>query len=131
MKFIVTHLYCAKYTEIKYFIQLYKSMFCIQDSTKDFWYVWVIHGNSWMGILNCVSWFASIALNFNVFCVAYTIQIQSYKVLLRSSRIFCLILGILTFGKYFLTVSNKGDDDHLSLYFVYLNYPPMWREIDC
>ena len=39
LKFIVAYLYCTKYNEIKYFIQLYKSMFRIQDHTKDFLYI--------------------------------------------------------------------------------------------
>ena len=49
-------------------------------------------------------------------------KIQYYTVLLKSNRIFCLNLGN-TFGNYFLTVSNEGDD-HLCLFFVCLNYPP-------
>ena len=36
VKFIVTYLYCTKYNEIKYCIQLYKSMVRIQDHTKRF-----------------------------------------------------------------------------------------------
>ena len=36
-KFIVTYLYCTKYNEFKYFIQLHKSVFHMQDHTKDFW----------------------------------------------------------------------------------------------
>ena len=58
------------------------------------------------------------------------VQIQNYSVLLKNNRIFCLILEI-TFGNYFLTVSNESDD-HLSLYFAFfLNQPPMYEEIDC
>ena len=38
-KFIITYLHCTKYNKIKYFIQLYKSVFRIQDCTKDFWYI--------------------------------------------------------------------------------------------
>ena len=34
LKFIATYLYCTKYNEIKYFIQLYKSMLCIQITQK-------------------------------------------------------------------------------------------------
>ena len=82
-----------------------------------------------MCILNCVSWYVSIILKFTALCDTYTVQIQSYAVLLKSNRIFCLILGI-TFGNYFLTVSNEGDD-HLWLYFVDLNYPSMYEETDC
>ena len=37
LKFIVTYLYFTKYKKIKYFIQLYKSMFCKQDRTTDKW----------------------------------------------------------------------------------------------
>ena len=33
---IFTYLYCTMYNEIKYFIHLYRSMFRIQDHTKDF-----------------------------------------------------------------------------------------------
>ena len=85
--------------------------------------------NDWICILNCVSWFASIILNFIALCDAYTVQIQSYAVLLKNKRIICRILGI-TFGNYFLTVSNEFDD-HLCLYFVYfLNYSPMYEETD-
>ena len=49
--------------------------------------------------------------------------IKHYAVLLKSNRLFCLILRI-TVGNYFLMVSNEGED-HLWLYFVnFLNYPP-------
>ena len=86
--------------------------------------------NGWICIFNCISWFVSIILNFNTLCDAYTVQTQCYTGLFKSSRIFCLILGI-TFGNYFLIVSNE-DDDYLWLYFVFiLNYPPMYKEIDC
>ena len=40
------------------------------------------------------SWFISVILNFDGFCDAYSDQIQSYKMLLKSNRIFCLILVI-------------------------------------
>ena len=91
--------------------------------------LWVILGNGCICILNCVSWFVSLILNFNALCVvAHAFQRQSYTMLLKSNRIFCLILGI-TFGNYFLTVSNEGDD-HLWLYFVFfLNQPPMTKLI--
>ena len=36
LKFIAKYLYCTKCSELKYFIQLYKSMYRIQDYTKDF-----------------------------------------------------------------------------------------------
>ena len=39
VKLIVTHLYCTNYNEIKYFFQLYKSIFRILDHTKNFWYI--------------------------------------------------------------------------------------------
>ena len=39
VKFIATYLYCTKYNKIKYFIQLCKSMFRIQDHTNVFWYI--------------------------------------------------------------------------------------------
>ena len=49
--------------------------------------------------------------------------------LLKSNKEFRLILGV-TFGNYFLTVSNEVED-HLWLYFEYLlNYPPMYEEAD-
>ena len=38
LKSIITYLYYTKCNEIKYFSQLYKSMFRIQDHAKDFWY---------------------------------------------------------------------------------------------
>ena len=62
-------------------------------------------------------------------CDVHTVKRQSYTMLLKSNRIFCLILRI-TFGYFFLTVSNEGDD-HLRLYFVFLNNPHMLEEIDC
>ena len=36
VKFNVAYLYYTKYNDIKYFIQLYKNVFRIQDDTKDF-----------------------------------------------------------------------------------------------
>ena len=70
-----------------------------------------------------------IILNFNALSDAYTVQIQSYTGLFKSNRIFWLMLGI-TFGNYFSTVCNEGDD-HLCLYFVqFLNYLPMYEEIN-
>ena len=84
-------------------------------------------GNGWKNILNRVSWFVFIIQNFDSLCDAYRI-IRHYTVLLRINRIFCLILGI-TFGNYILSVSNE-DDDHLWLYFLFLNYPPMYEGID-
>ena len=80
--------------------------------------------------LNYVSWFVSIILNFNALCDVYTVQRQSYTALLKSNRIFCQLLGI-TFGNYFLSVSNK-DDDYLWLYFIFfLSYSDMYEEMDC
>ena len=97
---------------------------------KIFDVLWVVLGNGCISILNCVSWFVSIMLNFNALCDVYAVQIQSYSVLLKSNRIFCPIFGI-TFGNYFLVVPNEGYDQ-LWLYFVYfLNYPPMYEEISC
>ena len=85
--------------------------------------------NGWKCILNCVSWFDFFIFNFNSLRNEYAVQGQSYTVLLKSNSMLCLIIGI-TFGNYFLTVSNDGAD-HLRLYFVYfLNYPPMYEEID-
>ena len=64
-------------------------------------------------------------LNFKTVCGAYKVEIQCYTMLLKSNRIFCLILGIAS-ENYLLAVSNE-DDDHLWLNFVYfLNYPPMY-----
>ena len=63
VKFIVTYLHCTKYSEIKYFIQLYKNMFQIQNHTNNFWYkLWVILLNGWICILNYVSLFVSILI---------------------------------------------------------------------
>ena len=91
--------------------------------------LWVIHGNSCLCILNCVSRFVSIILTFDALCDAYTVQIQIYTVLLKSNAIFFLILGII-FGNYFNTVFNEGDD-HLWFYFTYfINQPPMYDEIN-
>ena len=56
-----------------------------------------------------VSWFVYTILNFNTFGDVITVQRQSYTVLFKSNRIFCLILGI-TSRNYILTVSNEGDD---------------------
>ena len=68
--------------------------------------------------------------NFAVHCDPYTVQTQSYTVLLKSNRIFWFMLGI-SFGNYFLTVYDEGDDN-LWLYFVYfLNSPLLYEEIDC
>ena len=74
--------------------------------------VWIIYGNRWICILNCVSWFVSIIINFNALCDAYIVQIESYAVILKNNRIFCLLLGI-TFDVFI-----EGDD-HVWLYFVY------------
>ena len=76
--------------------------------------LWVILENGWTCILNCVSRFVVIIPNFNALCNAYTVQIQSYTALLKSDRIF----------------SNEGDD-HSWLYFVFLNYSPLFEKIDC
>ena len=74
--------------------------------------------------------FVSIVQNFNALCDAYTVQMQSYTGLHKSKRIFWLMIGI-SFGNYFLTIYNKGND-HLWLYFVYfLNYLYIYEEIDC
>ena len=43
----------------------------------------------------------------------YIVMRMHYAVLLKSNRIFCLILGI-TFENYFLTILNEGED-HLWL----------------
>ena len=59
----------------------------------------------------------------------YTVQRQSYTVLLKSNGIFCLLLGI-NFENYSLGVSNEGDD-HKWIYFMFLNYLPMYEEIYC
>ena len=130
LKFIVTHLYCTKYSEIKYFIQLYKSIFVYRITQKISDISWVTLGNGWVCNKLFFMFFFPFILNFNALCNAYTVQIQSYTVLLKSNRIICLILGI-TFGSYFLSVS-KEVYDHFLLYFVlFLNYPPMYEEIDC
>ena len=65
-------------------------------------------GNDWKCIVKSVSWLVSIILNFNDLCYEYTVQ-RHYTVLLRSNRIFYIILG-LTFGNYFLTVSDEVED---------------------
>ena len=81
--------------KLNIFVQLYKSMVCKQDQTKDFP---DIMGYTWkrldLVILICVSWFVSIIQNFNALCDAYLVERQSYTVLLKNNRIFCLILGI-------------------------------------
>ena len=59
-------------------------------------------------ILNCVSWFLSVILNFKAFYDAHTVE-RHYTVLLKSNRIFCLVLRII-FGNYFLMVSNEVED---------------------
>ena len=38
-KVFATYLYYTKYNDIKYFIELHKSMFRIQEHTKDFCYI--------------------------------------------------------------------------------------------
>ena len=50
-----------------------------------------------------------IIVNFNALPDGYTVQIQSYTGLLKSNRIFWLMLE-MSFGNYFLTVYNEGDD---------------------
>ena len=72
-KFIVTYLHCTKYNEIKYFIQLYKNMFHMQDHTKISDISWVILGIVWICILYCISQFVSIILNFIALCDMYTV----------------------------------------------------------
>ena len=90
--------------------------------------LWTMLRNSWICILNCVSWKVLSMLNFDVPCDVYTVQRQSYTELLKSNRIFCLILGI-PFENYFLTASNEGED-LLWLYFAFiLNHSPMYEEI--
>ena len=107
-----------------------KACFVCRITQKIFDALWVIHGNGWICILNCVSWFVSTILNFNALCDAYTVQMQSYTVLLKSNRIFWLMLGT-SFGNYILTVYNEGDY-HLWLYFLYfLDYLSMYEETDC
>ena len=76
-----------------------------------------------MNVMKSSVRFVSIIQNFNVLCVTYTDQMQSYTVLLKSNRIFCLVLRI-TFWNFFLTVS-KEDGEHLWY------YPPMYEETDC
>ena len=68
--------------------------------------LWVMLGNGWICISIYDAWFVSIILNFNALSNGYTVQIQSYTVLLKSNKIFCLITGI-TFLNNFLTVSNE------------------------
>ena len=119
LNFITTYLYCIKHNNIKYLIQLYKR---IQDHTKHFSY---IMGYTWkcldMYFILCFM-VLSIILNFNALCDVYILQKQSYIVLLKNNRLFCVKLGI-TFGNYILTVSDEGEN-HVRLYFAYfLNYP--------
>ena len=82
-------------------------------------------GNCLIGILNCVSQFVSIILNFYALCDAYAAQ-RHYTVLFKNNKIFCLTFGI-TFRNYFLMVSNEVED-HLWLYFVYLNHLLIYKE---
>ena len=85
--------------------------------------------NDWKCILNCDSWFVSIIQNFKAIYDECTVQRQ-YIVLLKNNRLFCLILG-KNFGNYFLTTSNKVEDQ-LWIYFVYfLNHLPRYEEIHC
>ena len=62
----------------------------------------------------------------SVMCIQFEDKVT---VLLKSNKMFCLVLEI-TVRCYFLTVSNEGDN-HLWLYFVFLNYPLTFEEIDC
>ena len=68
-------------------IQLYKSMFCIQDHTKDFQdiigYTW-----KWLDMYFKLCFMVCFhRINFNAVCDAYVVQRQSYTVLLKSNRI--------------------------------------------
>ena len=65
--------------------------------------LWARIENGWICILNCVSWFVSIILNFNALCNAYTVH-RHYTVLLKRKKIFCLILEII-FRNYIFTIS--------------------------
>ena len=86
-------------------------------------------GNDWKYILNYVLWFVSVILNFNAFYDAYTVQ-RHYTVLLKSNRIFCLLLRII-FGNSFLMVSDEVGD-HIWFHFVYFLYHlPIYEEIRC
>ena len=70
--------------------------------------VWVVLEKGWKCIFNCVSWFVSIILNVSALGDAYAVQ-RHYKMLLKSNRMLCLILGIL-FRNLFLTVSDEVED---------------------
>ena len=61
--------------------------------------------NSWICILNCASWFVSIILNFNALCDVYTVQRQSYTLLIKRNIIFCPILGIIL-GNVWICILN-------------------------
>ena len=54
-------------------------MFRIQDHKNSFDILWVMLGNGSECILNCVLWFVSVILNFNVLCDEYTVQRQCYS----------------------------------------------------
>ena len=47
-------------------------MFHIQDHRKFSDTLWAIFGNGWKCILNSVTWFVSIILNFNALCDAHS-----------------------------------------------------------
>ena len=127
---VLTFLDRTKQNEISIRYRCTKACFVCRITQKISDILWIILRNSWICILNCVSWFVSIILNFIALCDLYTLQIQSYTMLLKRNRIFCLIWGI-TFGSHILTVSHEGDD-HLWIYFVYcLNYSRMYEEPDC
>ena len=70
--------------------------------------LWATFENGWKCIFKCISWFASIIVNFNALCDAYTVY-RYYTVLFKNNRKFCFLLGII-FENYFLTVSNKVED---------------------
>ena len=71
--------------------------------------------------------FVSFVLNFNAFCDAFTVQIQSYVVLLKSERIFCLMLGI-TFGRYFFNCFQQRWWSFMALFCLLFELPPyVWR----
>ena len=102
--------------ELTHLIQMYEICFVYRITQKVSDILWIMFENGWKCILNCVSRFVSVMLNFNALCNAYTVQ-RHYTELLRSNRIFCLLLGII-FWNCFLTVSNEVED-YLWLYFVY------------
>ena len=86
--------------KLKYFIQLYKSMFRVQDHTKGFWYVaWEASGY----YKNCVWWFISVILSFNSLCK----QFKDKVVQCYSKEI-----EYFAFGNIFLTAS-KERENHL------------------